>query len=126
MFLAFYAWHGWILNDIDRLAYPKDFFLLVSSCTYLGIGALMAFFVQILTVPERLPRRGWVVGIFAGVFIFSIAFVFGVSFNSSQGVLHLLTDFCWQVLEQTSGGWLCGLTVSYLSYLQTHKEAAES
>lgn len=123
MYVASCCWHGLILNDFSRLAYPKDFFLLFSAFAYLAIGALIAFFVQFLSVPEKLPRRGLLIGSITGLFLFLVAFVFGVSFNSNPEILHILTDFVWQIAEQTSGGWLCGLTVSYMSYLEANKEA---
>jgi hypothetical protein len=108
MFLASYVWHGFVLNDFLKILYSLDVFLIISVLVYMGIG----LFITILTfVGKKVKdsfRYGMLVGAIAGVFIYAVAFVFGISFYTIIDLKYIALDLGWQAFEQSFGGLVCG------------------
>lgn len=103
-----YIWHGIILNDLSRISYPKDVFFLLIATFYFVLSLILVFLIQVLPLSMRKSYRGIVIGASLGVFIYLIAFVFGVSFYANPSLKHILFDVTWQVFEESFGGFLAG------------------
>ena len=112
MFLAFYAWHGMFLTDFQRLNYPREVLIIVSSITYLVIGFILNKVYDVKTF-ERFHRqpiaRGAVSGAVLGFILFIVTMVTGVSFGGSRTLVNLVMDVSWQVVEQCVGGMIVGV-----------------
>jgi membrane associated rhomboid family serine protease len=109
MFIVSYAWHGFFLNDIQRLTIPHNTFLTLFSVVYLLLGFILSFINRFLETKNNFAVKGLIRGVVAGVFVFLISYVFGISFNPSKEIQHVFLDFSWQVIEQSFGGFICGL-----------------
>ena len=107
MFTLSYLWHGILLNDFDRLTYPVNIFLVLAVIVYLAIGFGMTFLISFVKPKMNLIRKGVLFGGAVGSFVFLIAFIFGISFNSSTEIYYYLVDFGWQIFEQAVGGVVC-------------------
>lgn len=112
MFSLSYLWHGLLLNDFDRIAYPQPTFLTLAAVAYLFIGLIVVvanLFIEQQNVKEpKYILRGLYTGALCGLFIYLIAFVLGISFNSSPKPEYILFDLSWQIVEQAAGGVICG------------------
>ena len=112
MFSLSYLWHGIFLNDLQRLSYPKEIFLIGSIITYLILGFLVTKIYQ-MKFPVSIARkpivRGLISGAFLGIATYIVALVIGVSFNNEAKVEYILFDLLWQTVEQTFGGIAVGL-----------------
>jgi hypothetical protein len=104
-----FVWHGIILNDLARLTYPKNLFLLLAAIAYMGFGFALAVAINYININKTKISRGLIFGIPLGVFVYLIAFVFGISFNSRPNMMHVAMDLTWQVIEQGTGGLVAGL-----------------
>jgi len=109
MYGVSFVWHGIVLNDLARLTYPKNLFLLLAGLAYLGFGFALAIAINYIHINKTKVIRGLIFGIPLGVFVYLIAFVFGISFNSRPNLLHVAMDLTWQVIEQGTGGLVAGL-----------------
>jgi len=107
MFSLSYAWHGLLLNDFARITYQLNVFLLLMAITYFIIGLVLAIMCSAIEVRKTPYYKGLMFGAFVGLFIYLIAFVFGVSFYSNPRMEHILLDFGWQMIEQSAGGMAC-------------------
>jgi hypothetical protein len=110
MFSISYLWHGVILNDFNRLDYPKSVYLTASIIAYLIIGFVVAriYDVQLLDKFEKKPLlRGVIGGAASGFVIYLIAFVIGISFGGRK-LEYILMDVIWQIIEQGVGGLAVG------------------
>lgn len=122
MFSASYVWHGVILNDYDRLNYPKSFYLTIAAFVYLFLGALVtrAYSSEIIKKITSAPlAKGLLSGAICGVVIYLIALVIGISFSSTISMKYIIVDLTWQAIEQSIGG----LVVGYY-YIVTHHHPA--
>ncbi len=104
-----FVWHGIILNDLARLTYTKNLFLLLAAIAYMGFGFALAVAINYININKTKISRGLIFGIPLGVFVYLIAFVFGISFNSRPNMMHVAMDLTWQVIEQGTGGLVAGL-----------------
>lgn len=112
MFSLSYLWHGIILNDYDRLDYPKSIYLGASIVAYLVIGLVVskAYEIKILDKFEKKPViRGIIGGVASGFIIYLIAFVVGISFGGRK-IEYVIVDLFWQMFEQSIGGLAVGIT----------------
>lgn len=109
MYALSYLWHGILLNDLNRLTYPIDTFLLLSALAYFGIGMLLAVGIQFVDYGKKNYMKGMLLGIPLGTFIYLIAFVFGISFYGTPQLKYIILDLGWQLCEQTIGGLLAGI-----------------
>lgn len=111
MFTASYVWHGVILNDYERLSYPKEIFLSIASVVYLVIGAIVAhaysgdYFKKIIKSPLL---RGLITGGICGFTIYLVSLVVGITFSSSLSLKYIIVDLTWQAIEQGVGGFVVG------------------
>lgn len=109
---ASYLWHGVILNDIERLNYPKEIYLTGSIITYLILGfVLTKIYLMKFTRPisKRPMLRGIISGASLGIVAYILSLVIGVSFSSSLTIKNILFDMTWQTTEQIIGGIVVGM-----------------
>lgn len=103
-----YTWHGIVLNDYMKISYPKDIFLTLAAAVYFSI----AFGITVLTYAlKRIKdsfKYGIAIGVAVGIFIYSVAFLFGLSFNAVVDPKLIVVDLGWQAFEQGFGGLICG------------------
>ena len=66
-------------------------------------------------------RRGLMIGMPMGIFIYLITFIFGISFYSNPTLNHILFDLSWQVIEQAIGGAVAGGLLSITAGVRSHK-----
>jgi hypothetical protein len=116
MYAISYVWHGVVLNDLSRLTFPKDVFLSLAAIAYLCFGFALAIAIHFITYKQSKVVRGIVFGIPLGLFVYLIAFVFGISFNASPQMAHVIMDVTWQVIEQGSGGLVGGFVYSLVAF----------
>lgn len=122
MYAMSFVWHGVILNDLARLTYPKDVFLSLAAFAYLGLGFALAIVIHFIAYKKYRFIRGFVFGIPLGLFVYLIAFVFGISFNATPQLAHVIVDLIWQVTEQGLGGFVGASVYSIVAFQE--KEAA--
>lgn len=113
MFSLSYLWHGVILNDFERLTYPRVTFLSLAALVYLGIGLSLAALNSLIVINKKSIFKGIITGVILGFFIYLITFVLGISFNSTPKFAYLALDAGWQIFEQGMGGLLCGIVFDY-------------
>ncbi|MEX2597935.1 MAG: hypothetical protein WEC59_13500 [Salibacteraceae bacterium] len=111
-----YVWHGIVLNDFLKISYPKDVFLVISAIVYFVIAFAITLLTYVLKKIKDSFKYGIAIGAAAGVFIYAIAFLLGVSFNATIDLKMIAFDLGWQTFEQGFGGLICGWTyrVMYL------------
>lgn len=112
MFSMSYVWHGIILNDFNRIDYPLNVYLTASIIAYLIIGLIVAraYDSRFLDKFEKRPLiRGLAAGAISGAVIYLIAFVVGISFGGRR-LEYVIVDVIWQIIEQSAGGAVVGLT----------------
>ncbi len=119
-----YTWHGIILNDLSRVSYPKDTFLLLVALVYFCISFGLTFLVQVLPFGEKLSVKGLAVGAPMGTFIYLVAFVFGISFYSNPTMAHVAFDLGWQIFEEAIGGFVAGGLVSLFTFIAKERKKA--
>lgn len=116
MFSLSYLWHGVILNDFNRLQYPKNVYLIASLIAYMVIGFIVArsYYLDFLHRFEKKPLlKGLSSGALAGAFIYLIAFVVGISFGGRK-LEYIIMDLAWQIVEQAIGGLTVGFAHVYM------------
>lgn len=113
MFSLSYLWHGVFLNDFERLTYPRATFLTLSTIVYFGIALVLTALVSFLEINKKPILKGFLIGMVLGFFIYLIAFVLGISFNSTPKFEYIALDVFWQIIEQAIGGLACGLVFDY-------------
>ncbi len=109
MFCLSYAWHGLLLNDLLKINYPLDVFLLVSGLVYLGIGLIITLVTFFAPRIKDSFKYGIAAGGAIGIFVYAIAFVVGISFYPKLSLTMVAIDVSWQCLEQGIGGLTSGL-----------------
>lgn len=110
-----YTWHGVILNDLSRVTYPTNVFLLMVGAVYFCISFVITFLAQVLPFEKKMHIKGLMVGAPLGLFIYLIAFVFGISFYSNPTLVHVLFDLAWQTFEGAIGGIVSGSLLSFFA-----------
>lgn len=113
MFSLSYLWHGVILNDFERLTYPRATFLTLATIVYLGISLALTTLNTFFEINKKPIFKGLILGLVLGFFIYLIAFVLGISFNSTPKFEYIALDVAWQMFEQGLGGLVCGLVFDY-------------
>ena len=117
-----YLWHGVLLNDLSRVTYSIDFFLFLVGIVYFVISFVLTFLIHFLEqFGKNKVRRGLMIGMPMGIFIYLITFVFGISFYSNPTLNHILFDLSWQVIEQAIGGVVAGGLLSITAGVRSHK-----
>ncbi|MCB0482192.1 MAG: hypothetical protein KDC83_12210 [Flavobacteriales bacterium] len=115
-----YTWHGVILNDLNRVTYPIELFLLFVAIVYFVVSFGINLLILLFPYIESKALKGLVIGAPVGVFIYLIAFVFGISFYSNPTLSHILFDLAWQVVEQSSAGFLAGGLLGIFAMAKKH------
>ena len=108
MFVLSFIWHGQILNDLKLISIPLQTYLVISAVVYTGIGLIVTVLTYLGKRIKDSFRYGVVAGAAVGVFIYAIAFVFGISFYAGFDLKVVLFDVAWQSFEQGVGGLICG------------------
>jgi hypothetical protein len=105
MYSAFYVWHGVFLNDFKQIQFPFIWFLLLSAIAYLVISFLVyrVFETQWLRYFHSILFRGFIAGLIVAVSLFAIMTVLHISFTKNVTSTYLITDFFWQIIEQSIG-----------------------
>jgi hypothetical protein len=108
-----YLWHGFFLNDITNLNYPKGIYLMASTIVYMVIGFLLTriFSLQFtINIFRNFFVRGIACGAVVGVLLYMFMIVLGVSFTKNLSMANMIIDIPWQLFEQSFGGILIALT----------------
>lgn len=117
MYLAFYAWHGIFLDELNRITYSKTLFFIFAAFSYLVISYLLFKIYELKLLKKfigNLFLRGLVAGcIMAGV-VFVITKVTGVGISNSITLKHLMLDAAWQTVEQCAGGLIMALGQAFI------------
>jgi len=66
--------------------------------------------------------RGAIAGALCGIALFMIATVVGISFSTGSRIENMLLDISWQIVEQTIGGIVVGLTHVFIYDAASHAE----
>lgn len=105
MYVAFYVWHGVVLNDFKQIQFPIVWFVLLSAFAYLIISYLLyrVFETRILGFFDNIMLRGFISALIVGISLFAVMTVLHISFTKNMTTTYLITDFCWQIIEQCIG-----------------------
>lgn len=105
MYVAFYVWHGVILNDFKQIQFPIVWFILLSAFAYLVISYILyrVFETKILAYFDSILMRGFISALIVGISLFAIMTVLHISFTKNMTTTYLITDFFWQIVEQSVG-----------------------
>ncbi len=116
MYVAFYVWHGVILNDFKQIQFPIVWFICLSAFAYLVISYLLyrVFETKILDFFDNLLLRGFITAIVVGVSLFAIMTVLHISFTKNMTSTYLITDFFWQIIEQSIGATIIVLAKQFI------------
>jgi len=113
MFGASYFWHGVILTDFERMAYPKGIFLLVASVVYLLVSLGINKVYELKVLSDKFPKmvivKGMIAGAIVGLLMYMVTMVVGVSFSNNMSLANMLLDVSWQTVEGTIGGIAVGI-----------------
>ena len=111
MYLAFYAWHGLFLNDLNRISFSKALFLSLAAVVYLIISFLLyrSYQSKLFNKIENLFLKGIVVGAMIGFVLFAFIIVLGITFTKNYTLTYIIADCCWQIAEQIIGGLVIAL-----------------
>jgi len=129
MFLLSWVWHGLALTDLEELAIPKVLYFCLAGLVYLVLGFGLTIGVhkaiehEWISLKNGLPLSSMMIGAAAGFFVYLMIFVLGMSFAKS-GMVHVLVDVLWQMLEQGLGGLSVSLGIIYdmhQRYLDTER-----
>jgi hypothetical protein len=127
MFGVSYLWHGFFLNDYQRMNFPMAIYLVAASITYLVIGFLVSrvFIIEYFDKISRHPLlRGPAVGFTCGMVVYIVAMAiqasnasgYGsiVTFNKEFDAKYMVLDLTWQGIEQAFGGLIIGLVYMFV------------
>lgn len=92
---------------------------------YLGIALFIAVLTYALKKIKDSFKYGIAVGAAAGVFIYAIAFMLGISFYTIIDPKMILFDLGWQVFEQAFGGLVCGWVYRFLYMRQKRMQFSQ-
>ncbi|HQV40234.1 MAG: hypothetical protein IPO60_02165 [Flavobacteriales bacterium] len=113
-----YVWHGLALTDISELKIDLSTYLVLSGLAYLVIGLGLVTLMHIgigrewISLKSGFPLKCMIAGACAGVVIYLVIFMSGLSF-ASHGLQHVVVDALWQVFEQAIGGLMVSLGLIY-------------
>lgn len=105
MYIAFYVWHGVVLNDFKQIQFPMVWFVILSAFSYLVISFIQyrVFETRILAYFDSIIMRGFITALIVGISLFAIMTVLHISFTKNMTTTYLITDFIWQIVEQSVG-----------------------
>ncbi len=116
MYVAFYVWHGVILNDFKQIQFPIFWFIILSAFAYLVISYILyrVFETKILNFFDNIIFRGFLAALIVGVSLFAIMTVLHISFTKNMTTTYLITDFFWQIIEQSIGAFFIVLCKQFV------------
>jgi hypothetical protein len=118
MFGASYLWHGLVLTDLNKLHYPVSVFLVSAGIVYFVLGFFLTRIFQSKLLYQRFAKqpfnKGLAIGSVAGVVLFLVTLVLGVSFNQPRTLEFMLIDMGWQIFEQMLGGFSVALIHAFV------------
>ena len=106
MYVMFYAFHGVLTTDIQKVSIPKSAFLSIAAVVYLvlgfGLNVLLdaSFFKK---EAKSVYTRALIAGPVVAIFLYAVAMVVGISFSAKFTLFNLIVDVGWQIVEQTVG-----------------------
>jgi hypothetical protein len=105
MYGSFYLWHGVVLNDFKNIQFSPLWFMIMSAVAYLIISFVLyrVFETKILSFFDNILFRGFFTALIVGVSLFVIMTVLHISFTKNMTTTYLITDFVWQIIEQSIG-----------------------
>lgn len=118
MFGLSYLWHGVLLMDLQDMRIPLTLYLVLAGLVYLiiGLGLTLcthkAIEYEWISLKGPFPLMSFLIGAAAGFFVYLVIFVLGMSFTKT-GVVHVVVDVLWQMVEQGLGGFMVSLGVIY-------------
>ena len=127
MFLLSWVWHGVALTDLEELRIPKALYFCLAGLVYLVIGFGLTIGVhkaiqyEWISLKTGFPISSMMIGAAVGFFVYLVIFVLGMSF-AKNGMVHVVVDVLWQMLEQGLGG----LSVSFGIIYDMHKRYLEA
>jgi membrane protease YdiL (CAAX protease family) len=117
MYLSFFFWHGYYLNEISQLSYPRTLFYFFAGVTYLFISFLTikVYDTKFLRgMIKNIFARGLISGFIVGLLVFMVTKVTGISIGTSNTLEHLALDAMWQCVEQIIGGFVISLGTLFI------------
>lgn len=99
--------------------------MVLFTMVYLVIGAVLTFLFTYMEFTGKKLMKRILLGGALGFFIYLIAFVLGVSFNSTQ-LEHVVVDFAWQMAEQAGGAAVVSFVFSVSALRARVKEMSQA
>lgn len=118
MFGVSFLWHGVVLKDLEDLHVPLTLYFVLAGLVHLCIGFVLtiathkAIEYEWISLNGPFPLMAFLLGAAFGFFVFLLIFVLGVSFTKG-GVVHIVVDIVWQMVEQGLGGLAVSLGLIY-------------
>jgi len=118
MFLVSWLWHGLALTDLQEIPIPLPLYFSLAAFVYLVLALGMTFGMHIavqhewISLKQGFPLSAALIGAALGFFVYLIIFILGMSFAKS-GMVHVVVDVLWQMLEQGLGGLSVSLGIIY-------------
>jgi len=103
MFALSNLYHNFILNDFDRILYPKPFFYSMLFIAYAGLSflSMMIYFSNTVKIETHLSAL--LIGGLLGLMVYSVTISMGFSFNNTLSTQQMTIDLLWQIVEQGTG-----------------------
>lgn len=117
------------MTDLQEVSLPKPLYFSLAGLIYVVLGLGLTFFIHHgihagwISLKVGFPFTSMAIGGAVGFFVYLLIFVLGVSF-AKHGMMHVLVDVIWQMLEQALGGLAVSLGIIYdmrQSYLEAEK-----
>ncbi len=118
MFLTSWLWHGLALRDLEDLKIPLTLYFSLAGLVYilLGFGLTFAVHTSIqnewISLKRGFPFTSSLLGMALGFVVYLVIFVLGMSFTKG-GMVHVVADVLWQMVEQGLGGLSVSLGIIY-------------
>ncbi|MBL7950977.1 MAG: hypothetical protein JNM62_04600 [Flavobacteriales bacterium] len=129
MYALSWLWHGLALTDLEEMTIPKPLYFTLAGLVYLILGSGLTFMIHTailhewISLKRAFPLTSALLGAVAGFVVYLLIFVLGMSFVKG-GMLHVVVDVLWQMLEQGVGGLCVSLGIIYdmhKRYLETER-----
>lgn len=129
MYLLSWLWHGMALTDLSEMTIPKPLYFTLAGLVYLILGFGLTFAVHTaiehewISLKRAFPFTSALLGAVVGFVVYLVIFVLGMSFVKT-GMVHVLVDVLWQMLEQGVGGLCVSLGIindMHRRYLETER-----
>ncbi|MBL7953881.1 MAG: hypothetical protein JNJ91_02500 [Flavobacteriales bacterium] len=127
MFLISWLWHGLALTDLEEISIPLTLYFSLAAVVYIVLGLGMTFFIHTailhewISLKKAFPFTSMLMGAAIGFFVYLVIFILGMSFTKG-GMVHVIADVLWQMVEQGVGGLMVSLGIIY----DMHKRYLES